>query len=221
MNNQENSQHRGGIVAFALFLVQVVVISLTGVMAPGPITAVTVGTGTRSPHAGALIAIGHGIVEFPLMALIWWGLGDVLREPAVKTVIFSFGGAFLVYLGIGLLRSVRNAAEPVAGMAAYPLTAGIALSLGNVYFLIWWATVGASLITRAVTFGLGGVLLFALIHWMCDFGWLYTLSTVSHRGGQQFGVRFRQIVNIVSGIALVVFGAMFLFDAAGLWRSGV
>jgi hypothetical protein len=62
---------------------------------------------------------------------------------------------------------------------------------------------------------------FALIHWLCDFGWLYMLSAVSHRGGQRFGVRFRQIAALVSGAALVVFGAMFLIDAIRMWRQGV
>ena len=53
-----------------LFLGQVVVISLSGVMAPGPVTAAAIGMGARSRYAGMLLAIGHGIVEFPLMILI-------------------------------------------------------------------------------------------------------------------------------------------------------
>jgi len=31
-------------------------------MAPGPITAMTLSKGAKSPHAGAIIALGHGIV---------------------------------------------------------------------------------------------------------------------------------------------------------------
>jgi hypothetical protein len=42
------------------FVSEVVVISLSGVMAPGPISAAAVGKGSGTPHAGALIAIGHG-----------------------------------------------------------------------------------------------------------------------------------------------------------------
>ena len=79
---------------FLLFLVQTVIISLSGVMAPGPITAVTVGTGTKSPHAGVLVALGHGIVEFPLMLFIFFGLGFVLSLGYVRMAIFSLGGCF-------------------------------------------------------------------------------------------------------------------------------
>jgi len=50
-----------------VFLLEAALISLSGVLAPGPMTAVTVGEGTRSPHAGAWIAVGHGIIEIPLM----------------------------------------------------------------------------------------------------------------------------------------------------------
>ena len=80
-----------------LFLIQTVIISLTGVMAPGPMTAAAVGTGTRSPHAGILIAVGHGIVEFPLMIFVYYGLGHVLSIAYVKAAIFTFGGIFLLF----------------------------------------------------------------------------------------------------------------------------
>ncbi len=53
------------------FLFEAVLISLSGVLVPGPITAITVEEGNKSPHAGALVAIGHGIVEFPLIISIF------------------------------------------------------------------------------------------------------------------------------------------------------
>ena len=56
--------------ALLLFLFQVVLISMSGVMQPGPVTAATVSIGAENKYAGLLIAVGHGIVEFPLMILI-------------------------------------------------------------------------------------------------------------------------------------------------------
>ncbi len=52
------------------FLFEAVLISLSGVMAPGPMTTVAVGKGSESPHAGALVAVGHAIVELPLMVAV-------------------------------------------------------------------------------------------------------------------------------------------------------
>lgn len=77
------------------FLFEAVLISLSGVMAPGPITAVTIGKGNESPHAGAMVALGHGIIEFPLMIFIFYGFGYLLNLVYVKALIGFIGGLFL------------------------------------------------------------------------------------------------------------------------------
>ena len=204
-------------MAFAVFLVEAVFVSLSGVMAPGPITAATVGSGTRSPHAGALVAFGHGIVEFPLMLFIFFGLGHVLGLGYVKTAIFFLGGGFLLFMGGDMLRSLKHAEAGTSGSADAPLAAGILLSMGNAYFLVWWATVGATLISKAVVFGLLGFLVFAVVHWLCDFIWFYILSAVSYRGGNLLGVKFQKAVFGICGVFLLIFGVKFIGDALILW----
>jgi threonine/homoserine/homoserine lactone efflux protein len=159
----------------SLFLLEAALISLSGVMAPGPITAVTVGKGSESPHAGAWVAIGHGIVEFPLIALIFWGFGHLLNLNHVKTAIALVGGLLLLLMGIGMFRSIKRAEIGPRQYDRFPVIAGILLSAGNPFFLIWWVTVGAALISRAAQFGMGGLLAFALVHWSCDLTWCYFL----------------------------------------------
>jgi len=90
--------------------------------------------------------------------------------------------------------------------------AGMLLSLGNPYFLVWWATVGAALILRSVSFGLLGFLSFALFHWLCDFVWSYFLSALSFKGGQFFGKRFQKIAFSVCGALLVFFSGRLVVD---------
>ena len=199
------------------FLLQVIIISFTGVMAPGPITAFTVGMGTKSPHAGALVAIGHAIVEFPLMIFVYYGLGHVLRLAYLKAVIFSLGGLFLLFIGADMLRSIKESSDFSGTHSEAPLVAGILLSLGNVYFIIWWITVGASLISKAVAFGLVGVITFAVVHWLCDFVWYYLLSAATYKGGHVFGAKFQKIAFGTCGAFLLFFGGMFLSDAVRLW----
>ncbi|MBA7572759.1 hypothetical protein ES708_14545 [subsurface metagenome] len=186
-------------------------------MAPGPITAVTVGNGTKSPHAGALIAVGHAIVEFPLMICIYLGLGNFLRLDSVKAVVFTLGGLFLLIMGADMLRSIKKVSESSSAFSEKPLVAGMLLSMGNVYFLLWWATVGATLITKAVAFGLIGIIAFTLVHWLCDLIWLYFLSAVSYKGGHVFGIVFQKVIFAVCGVTLIIFGGVFLFDAVRLW----
>jgi threonine/homoserine/homoserine lactone efflux protein len=92
-------------VNLLLFLIEVVVISLSGVMAPGPVTAAAIGMGTRSRYAGPLIAVGHGVVEFPLMVLIVLGVGRILKLPTAQIVIGLAGGIFLLIMAIQMLKS--------------------------------------------------------------------------------------------------------------------
>lgn len=196
------------------FLFVAVFISLTGVMAPGPVTFVTIGKGSQSPHAGALVAIGHGVVEIPLMISIFFGFGYILNLNFVKTIIPFLGGQILLIMGFNMFRNIEIEVE--AGSNKYnesPFLSGILLSLGNPYFLIWWATLGAALILKSVSFGIIGFLIFASFHFLCDFLWYDFLSTLSFKGGQFFGKKFQRVIFSICGVFLLFFGGKFIFDA--------
>lgn len=195
------------------FLIEAVLISLSGVMAPGPITAVTVSKGTKSPHAGAIIALGHGMVEIPLMILILYGFGEILKIPYIKAIIGLLGGLFLLKMGLDLLQGIKQTKIDSSNNPRSPLKAGIILSLANPYFLIWWVTIGSMLIFRSITFGLLGFVIFMILHWFCDFFWCYFLSALSFKGGQFFGKRLQQVLFAICGVFLLFFSAKFIYDA--------
>jgi threonine/homoserine/homoserine lactone efflux protein len=201
-------------MSYASFLVQAVLISLSGVMAPGPLTVVVVGKGAHSPRAGAMIAVGHGLVEFPLMALIVVGLAPILKHVTVSAAIGLAGGVVLLWMGYGLLRSLRGAQDRADERAASPLMAGVLMSAGNPYFIVWWATVGATLVFRAWEFGVWQLVVFAVIHWSLDLIWYFALSAASFRGTRLLGTRFLQGVSLVAGLVLLFFGVRFVIDAA-------
>ncbi len=200
-------------MAYLLFLGEAVLISLSGVMAPGPLTAISVGKGSKAPQTGALVALGHGMVEFPLMVLILYGLGALFKFPYMKGLISLLGGGFLLFTGLGMLRGARAAEVGEGRYHRSTLLAGAFLSLGNPYFSIWWATVGAALIMRSLSFGVLGFLFFALVHWLCDFLWLSLLSVLSFKGGRFFGKGFQKAAFALSGGFLLFFGLKFTFDA--------
>jgi threonine/homoserine/homoserine lactone efflux protein len=196
-----------------LFLAEAIVISLSGVMAPGPVTATVVGKGSHSPHAGPLVAIGHGIVEIPLMIAVFFGVGKLFGIPHLQAAIAVIGGAFMVVMGIGMLRSASQSASGAGEHARSPLMAGILLSLGNPYFLVWWATVGAALIARSFEFGVIGFILLAAAHWLCDLIWSTFLSVLSFKGGQFFGRSFQRAIFVVCGVLLLIFSVRLVTGA--------
>jgi len=197
-----------------IFLSQVFVISLSGVMAPGPVTAAAIAMGSRNRFAGPLMAIGHGIIEFPLMILIILGMDKILKSTPTKITIGLAGGAFLLFMAIGMLKSFRKTEQDDPRPAKTgPLTAGILLSGGNPYFLIWWATVGLALAMTAKGLGIWAFALFAIVHWLCDFVWLTALSLASFKGSVLLGPRSQRIVILICGLALLVFGLFFIHSA--------
>ncbi|MBP8718727.1 MAG: LysE family transporter [Candidatus Atribacteria bacterium] len=203
---------------FISFLLKAGLISLSGVMAPGPITAVSVSKGTEQPYAGAFIALGHGMVELVLIILVLIGFGQFLKINWVKLIIGMAGGLFLLKMGIGLL---KNSSKVKIGMenSAFqytPLRSGIVLSIANPYLLIWWATIGAMLIADASQFGVVGLIALFLVHWSCDFCWNFFLSAITFKGGKFFGQRLQQILFAVCGLFLLFFSGKFIYDAINI-----
>ncbi len=200
-----------------LFLAQVLLISCSGAMQPGPVTATTITMGAQNRYAGALLAIGHGIIEFPLMVVIVLGLGRYFEMPKVQIAIGLAGGAFLLLMAVQSLISLAAKAgtEPKA-FKGKPVLAGIVLTAGNPYFLLWWATVGLALATQATQWGIWAFGLFALTHWVVDLIWLQTLSWASFKGSVLLGPHGQRIVQAICSAALLGFGVFFIYKAVCL-----
>ncbi len=95
----------------AVFVLQSVGISLSGVMAPGALTAMTVGHGSRAARSGAVVALGHGVVEFPLMVALYYGFGTLLEVPVARAAIGAAGGLVLLWMGVGMIRGREQSGD--------------------------------------------------------------------------------------------------------------
>jgi len=208
------------VLSLLSFLFKVIVVSLSGVMAPGPVTAAAIAKGQRQRFAGALIAVGHGIIEFPLMILIVLGMDKLLKSSKTQIVIGLAGGAFLLFMAIQMLRDSRK--TDYTGETSYkagPVLTGFLLSAGNPYFLLWWASVGLALATEATQLGIWAFAFFAVIHWLCDLIWLQALSWASFKGSALLGPRSQRIVLLVCSLALFFFGLYFISKALAQWLT--
>ena len=198
-----------------IFLGEVFIISLTGALQPGPVTATAITIGTRNRWAGTLLALGHGIIEFPLIAVIVLGMGEYFKIPKVQIVIGLAGGAFLMLMGVQTYLGLKAGADskPKA-LHGKPILAGIILSAGNPYFLLWWATVGLALANHAPPeWGIWAFVFFALTHWSVDLIWLQLLSWASFKGSVLLGRHGLKIVLAFCAAALLGFGIFFICNA--------
>ncbi len=188
-----------------------VVISLTGVLTPGPVFAATVAKSYKDERAGLKIALGHGLVEFPLMALIVLSLGYVFTNDYVKLGIGLVAGALLVFMGVGMIRSRKTVAEKgLEHIPENPILAGALTTSANPYFLLWWATVGAALIASAQYYGAIVVVLFAVVHWSCDLAWYTFTGFAVFRSRRLWTPVVHEIVFGVCGALMIGFGVYFI-----------
>ncbi len=201
----------------AIFLCSAALISLSGVLQPGALTAATVSAAARRKWAGVWIAAGHGVVEFPLMLLVL-KFADRLADARVAVAIGAVGGAFLLWMAWGSFCNARRPAELARGETTrHPLVIGIVMSACNPYFIGWWVTVGLGLAITAGDLGGPAFAVFAIVHWAMDLVWLTLLAWTAHKGGQVWGAKVQQVVLAICAVALLVFGVKFLLDAgAGL-----
>ena len=137
---------------------------------PGPLFAVTIKKAAKSKFSGALIAVGHGIVEFPLMFLICFVLSQFQIPSVMQVAVELVGGFLMVFMGIQAFRN-RHREEAAVPLKRDSVFAGIYTTAVNAGFILWWLTIGTALILNAQQFGLAGFTVFAGVHWLTDFLW--------------------------------------------------
>jgi len=204
-----------------IFFGAVVVISLSGVMTPGPVFAATIAKGYKDGKAGIKIALGHGLVEFPLMLVIalmldyFFEKGDVFEDPVIQLGIGLVGGTLLIYLGILMIKSRRKAASGSSEYIPYnSFIAGAITTSANPYFFMWWATIGVTLIYGAMAFGAIVVVVFAIVHWSCDLAWYTFTAYAVHRTRHLWTPRVQEIVFLAFGVFMIAFGLFFIISPA-------
>jgi threonine/homoserine/homoserine lactone efflux protein len=191
-------------------ILSVLVISLSGVMMPGPMFAMTVAKSYRSPWAGAKVAIGHAIIEVPLILIIYFGFARFFSNDTFQLVLSLLGGGMLIWMGIGMFRARKEVVDSGKDLRYGAITSGIIMSAINPFFLLWWATVGSMLVMKFVEFGTIGIPVFIFTHWVCDLVWLSIVSLVIYRTKTLWGKSFQTGVFIVCSLLLLGFGGWYI-----------
>ena len=197
------------------------VVGLSGAMMPGPLLAVSISEAARrGVRAGPLLVLGHAIVELLLVLALVWGLSEVLGQSLVAGIIGVVGGLFLLGMAFALLRQARRAVAPLevnphpAKQLRWLVATGAVLSVANPFWLVWWATVGATYVLWSLAAGAIGVVVFYLGHILSDLGWYSMVSLVVARGRRLMSQRIYRGLLLVCGVALIGLGVYFLVSGA-------
>jgi threonine/homoserine/homoserine lactone efflux protein len=197
------------------FGVEVIAISASGVLAPGPLFFTNLLYGSKQgARSGINVACGHTVVELPLILLLAAGLFTSAAATRYAEVIGLIGGiALLGFAGVQIVSVVkkRNAlALPTVARTKGPFVAGIAISALNPFFLVWWFSVGLKLIADSATFGFatGIMILFAFHTWM-DYAWLGGTAFLAFRGSSVLKSKYYPLLLLGLAAVLLYYGVKF------------
>lgn len=195
------------------FAVMVIVISASGVMAPDPLFAANVIYGVKQgTSAGVKMAIGHIIVEFPLVVFLGIGVFSLEMFPEFRTIISILGAVTLfVFAGIQIRTTLLKKEEKEIQQKHGAIIAGISLSALNPFFIIWWLSVGFKLISDAMMiWAVTGIIVLFVLHIWMDFAWLGGVAYLAKKSSKILSNRNYKIMIIGLSISIVYFGITFL-----------
>ena len=205
------------------FAIEVVFLSASGVLSPGPLFFANLIYGSRQGFRGGIkMASGHTIVELPIILMLSFGLfhfsvTSVVHNATLKS-IGLLGGITIVIFSMLQIRSVvirekNRSLDNLIDRTKYslsnkPILNGMIFSLLNPFFIVWWFTVGLKIISDSISiFGivLGGLAVFIFHIWM-DYVWLGGTSFLVQKGVSILDVRFYNIFLLGLSVLLVIFG---------------
>ena len=188
-------------------------ISLSGVLMPGPLFAATLKKAATSKTAGALIAVGHGIVEFPLMFLIYFLLSQFELPSIVQVAVGLIGGLLMIFMGVQTFRNRHKQNDAPTSLKRDSVFAGVWTTAANAGFILWWLTIGTTLILNAKIFGFLGFSIFAGVHWLVDFSWYAVVALVIFKSQRFWTERVHLGITLFCTTVFIGFGAYFFGSA--------
>lgn len=195
------------------------IVALSGAMVPGPLLTVTISeTIKKGQRAAVLLIAGHSLLELVLVIGLTFGLYSIINNSVVIRIIGILGGGFLFWMGYGLVADTYRGRislnlNPSEGSLKFgTIFQGIATSLSNPYWTLWWVTIGANFVLSSLKHGVLGLTSFYLGHILGDFLW-YALVAYAITTGKRFITdRVYRAILFLCGLFLVVLAITFIFD---------
>ena len=200
---------------------QILLVSVSGVLTPGPLFFANLALSRYGGFwSGIKIAIGHTIVELPLIILYSLPF-IVLTFPitifSMFKVISIIGGVSLIVFGIfyvvrTLSKNNNLTATDKPSRIENPILAGILFTGVNPFFFLWWISVGIKLISDSLQllgYPLGIVFLFFVHIWM-DYAWLGLSSYFTSTCIKIVGSQYHKFIIILLTLPLFYYGINFI-----------
>lgn len=196
----------------------IVIISFSGVMMPGLMFAAAIAKSLKSPWAGAQLALGHAVIEIPIILLIYFGFLRFSLNNMAQLALNLLGGSMIIALGIFMYRARTEVVARGKDIPHNTFITGIITTGINPYFLLWWTSLGSMLVLRFLAFGMTGLMVLIIVHWSCDVAWLSFVSNLVYRTHALWSIKLQERIFSASSLVLVGFGVWYM--VSGLQNFG-
>jgi len=209
----------------ALFTTSLIV-GFSGALMPGPLLTVVIsGSARRGFWEGPALVLGHAVAEVLIVAALAAGLSRLLKRNLVAGLIGLLGGAFLLWMGFDIVRSawwgmvsLDQATGAEARLQLGPIITGIVVSISNPYWVLCWATVGASYVALSLGQGPLGLGAFYFGHILSDLSWYGLVALLIARGKALLSQPVYRLILLVCGFFLIALSVYFIYSGTRFLR---
>jgi L-lysine exporter family protein LysE/ArgO len=182
----------------------------------GPINVEIVRRGLRSGFlSGWLVGIGAITGDTMYCLMVIAGIAPLVDHQIVRTVLWSAGGGFLIYLGYHSLRAAVRDRQmmkvDVGRVEQRSYLTGLLMALFNPMGIVFWLSIGGAVVASTVEqahsdAGTVSVVIGVIAGLSL---WITILSALTRVGRRFVTDRLFRLINVASGLILLGFGAWF------------
>ena len=199
------------------FLFSGVVFGLSAGLSPGPLLTLVISeTLKHGMKEGMKVSIAPLLTDLPIVLITILVLSRLSNMLPVLGVVSLLGCAFLTYLGFESI-SFRGVDIDVGLTKPHSVKEGVITNFLNPSPYMFWFTIGAPLVLKALQIGLFSASLFILGFYVCLVGSKVFVAIVV--GKSRFFLKSRNYVYTIRflGVILLFFAALFLKDSFELF----
>ncbi|MGO0059161.1 LysE family translocator [Brevibacillus fluminis] len=183
----------------------------------GMVNVAMIRTGVERGFVPALfLGLGSGIGDLIYAALSMVGISLLLEQVVIRWILWIGGTLILLYLTYNMFREVARPkqldldAGEKGSTGRSPLKnlmSGIGLALASPSAILWFATVGGSIIAANHAVDELSLPLFFFGFFVAGLVWSFAVALVSSQGGKLLGPRLIRGFSLLSALLFLYFAA--------------
>jgi threonine/homoserine/homoserine lactone efflux protein len=192
------------------YLVMGSLLGLSAGMAPGPLLALVVSeTLAHDIRSGIRVALAPLVSDLPIVLLTLFILSKLSGFQSVLGGISLVGGGVIFYMGVQGIRT-SGVALDMDDKAPRSLGKGVLVNLLSPHPYLFWISVGAPIMGRAMAVNIGAAIFFVASFYLLLVGSKVGLAVLVGRSkaflkGRVYGAIMKCLGGLLCGLALLLF----------------